>query len=102
MRSASAPLDFDLDLARDQSEKNPVYYLQYAHARIASILRFAEQEGIVQGSATDAYVTLLNSPEEIRLMKIITSFSEAVELAAKNLEPHRMCEYLETCRNGIP
>jgi arginyl-tRNA synthetase len=95
MRTASSPLDFDLNLARDQSEKNPVYYLQYGHARIASILRFAEQEGIDPKKHDKADLTLLSSEEEQKLIKILLAFPEEVEKSAEYYEPHRLCEYLK-------
>lgn len=92
MRSMSSHLNFDLNLARQQSEENPVYYLQYAHARIASIIRHAHQQGIEQESEPD--VSLLTQPEEISLMKLLVSFPDVVESCAATYEPHRLAEYL--------
>jgi arginyl-tRNA synthetase len=96
MRSSSSHLEFDLNLAKEQSEKNPVYYLQYAHARIASILRFAESEGIF--CATDSYPDikygLLKGQAEVALVKILLDFPVTVELCAMSFEPHRLTTYL--------
>ncbi len=96
MRSTSSHLEFDLNLAKEQSEKNPVYYLQYAHARIASIIRFAEGQGTF--STTDSFDTidysLLKGPAEISLVKLLLEFPESVELCASSFEPHRLTTYL--------
>jgi arginyl-tRNA synthetase len=92
MRSIGSHLNFDLRLAKEQSEENPVYYLQYAHARICSILRFAESEG-----RTDEGVVrfdLLKMPEEADLMKALLEFPGVMESCAITFEPHRLTEYL--------
>jgi arginyl-tRNA synthetase len=96
MRSASSHLEFDLNLAKEQSEKNPVYYLQYAHARIASILRFAESQGTLKkpDSCSDVDCTLLRESAEVSLIKLLLDFPEIVESCALALEPHRMTTYL--------
>ncbi|MDH7514358.1 MAG: arginine--tRNA ligase [Bacteroidota bacterium] len=93
MRSANSHLEFDIRLAREQSENNPVYYLQYAHARIASILRFAQSEGMSLEAAPD--VSLLRRPEEIALMKTILEFPETVLFCADSYEVHHLCTYLQ-------
>lgn len=95
MRGAGAPLDFDLDLARDQSEKNPVFYLQYGHARINSILRLAEQEGVAMPALDSVDVTMLTSAPEQNLIKILLRFPEEVRTAALHFEAHALCEYLK-------
>ncbi len=98
MRSVSSHLEFDLNLAKEQSEKNPVYYVQYAHARIASILRFAEGEGLLAPSPgvdhlrTD--LSLLKHPEEIALVKLLLDFPETIESASFGYEPQRLTNYL--------
>jgi arginyl-tRNA synthetase len=92
MRSMDSHLNFDLGLAKTQSDENPVYYLQYAHARIASIIRYAESEGV--GITTPADLKLLNKPEEIDLMKQLEQFPDMVESCALTFEPHRLAEYL--------
>jgi arginyl-tRNA synthetase len=96
MRSASSHLEFDLNLAKEQSEKNPVYYLQYAHARIASILRFAESQAAIKKSDSSADVdfALLKEGAEISLVKLLLDLPEIIESCAQALEPHRMTTYL--------
>ncbi|MBN1614972.1 MAG: arginine--tRNA ligase [Deltaproteobacteria bacterium] len=94
MRRSDSHLDFDLELAKRQSNENPVYYVQYAHARIASVLRTAGQRNLVIPSYSEVDRTLLKLPEEIGLIKTITRFPEIVEGAARTLEPHRLTFYL--------
>ncbi len=92
MRGIGSHLNFDLALAKEQSEQNPVLYLQYAHARIASIIRNAESLGIdVTGPAESS---LLNEEEEIKLIKSLLRFPDVVESCASTFEPHRLAEYL--------
>jgi arginyl-tRNA synthetase len=95
MRSASAPLDFDLDLARDHSEKNPVFYLQYGYARIAGLLRVAEREGVQIPDPSTIDVALLAAPEEQRLIRTLLQFPGTVKHAALAYEPHVIPEYLK-------
>lgn len=98
MRSVGTHLEFDIALAKEQSEKNPVYYLQYAHARIASILRFAEQEGFNNAdyhsvlNSTD--FSVIQAKEEIDLLKKLLEFPEIVQSCALTFEPHRLTTYL--------
>lgn len=92
-RSMSSHLNFDLSLARTQSEENPVYYVQYAHARICSILRHAEREGLDAESEAD--FTLLGAPEEIELIKVLLGYPGVVSAAARDFESHRIPAYLE-------
>ncbi len=94
MRRSDSHLDFDLELAKRQSNENPVYYVQYAHARICSILRMAAERGIAAPAAGEADASLLRLPEETDLIKAITRFPEVVEGAARTLEPHRLTFYL--------
>ena len=98
MRSNTSHLEFDLNLAKEQSEKNPVYYLQYAHARIASILRFAETEGVAGKVADPEAVArvadLLESASEVDLIKRLLEFPEQVDSACSSFEPHRLTVYL--------
>ena len=89
-RSADAHMDFDLDLAKKQSNENPVYYVQYAHARIASILRYA---GEVDLSASD--VQLLKHDAEQALIRKMLELPELVETMARNLEPHHLPHYAQ-------
>jgi len=92
MRRADSPLDFDLQLARRQSDENPVYYVQYAHARIASVTRFAEEKGLGEPRG-DADLSVLSSPEERDLMVHLLFFPYIVEGAALSREPHRLTIY---------
>ena len=98
MRSVSTHLDFDLNLAVEQSDKNPVYYVQYAHARIASILRFAESEGLYSSSNASGEesidTSLLVQPEEIALIKLLMEFPDTVESSCFSFEPQRITTYL--------
>ncbi len=95
-RSHDSGLDFDLELAKQTNSENPVYYVQYVHARITGILLKAKEEKIV--SSIDfkkgEYLDLLNEPEEIRLIKILNAFKENVEKSAKTLHPHIIFTYL--------
>lgn len=88
--SANAPMDFDLELAVKESNENPVYYVQYMHARIAGILRNAAEQGIARA---DADVNLLQHPSELQLVKQMLKLEEIVELAATKLEPHHLTHY---------
>lgn len=92
MRSIGSHLNFDLKLAREQSDENPVYYLQYAHARIASIVRYAESEGAQADRPIE--FGLLTEPEEIVLLKKLVEFPDMVESCAASYEPHRIADYL--------
>jgi len=95
MRRSDSHLDFDLEIAKKQSNENPVYYVQYAHARICSIIRMAQQEqGIALPVYKDINPALLNEPEEITLIKLMARYPEMIYGAAKSLEPHRITFYL--------
>ena len=94
-RHYESHLDFDLELAKKKSNDNPVYYVQYVHARIASIIRKAEEEkGIKAILKDDDAVALLISPEETALIKALARYPETIETAANNLEPHRITYFL--------
>ncbi len=92
MRRANSPLDFDLDLARKQSDENPVYYVQYAHARISSVLRFAEGKGF-RWREEEPDLHLLKSEAARALMVHITFFPAVIEGSALSREPHRLTVY---------
>ncbi|MBM3216449.1 arginine--tRNA ligase [Candidatus Poribacteria bacterium] len=92
LRSAGTHLAFDVDLAKQSTNENPVYYLQYAHARIASIFRQAQERGIEADGDADA--SLLGEPEELALIKVCASFPDVVADAAEAYEPHRIPHYL--------
>jgi arginyl-tRNA synthetase len=94
MRRSDSHLDFDLELAKRQSNENPVYYVQYAYARICSIIRMAAERGVVTPLYSETELILLKLPEEIDLIKAITRFPEVVDGAARTLEPHRLTFYL--------
>jgi arginyl-tRNA synthetase len=94
MRRSDSHLDFDLEVAKRQSIENPVYYVQYAHARICSILKMAEEKGFKVLRLSELEPSLLQLPEEIELIKTITRFPEMIEGAARALEPHRLTFYL--------
>jgi len=91
-RSADSQMDFDLELAKKQSVDNPVYYVQYAHARIASILRLARQRGINYG---DGDVSLLTTEPELTLIRKMLLLPEIVEVVACTLEPHHLVYYAQ-------
>lgn len=95
MRRPDSHLEFDLELAKKQSAENPVYYVQYAHARLASLFRVAQNRGILVPPAGDANLTVLVQPEEFRLIKHLSSFPGLVEGCARALEPHRLTFYLQ-------
>ncbi len=91
-RSADSQMDFDLELAKKQSVENPVYYVQYAHARIASILRLAEERGI---DYSQGDVSLLTTEAEMSLIRKMLLLPEIVEIVAHNLEPQHILYYSE-------
>jgi len=94
MRRPDSQLDFDLELAKRQSAENPVYYVQYAHARICSIMTEAPSKGIVLPRFADINVHLLKLPEELDLLKYLAAYPEVIEASALSLEPHRIPFYL--------
>jgi arginyl-tRNA synthetase len=96
LRKADSHLDFDLDLAKKESAENPVFYVQYAHARIASIFEQARQKGVaVSGSdLPQIEIERLVLREELDLIRELVGFSEAVENSAAGLEPHYLVSYL--------
>jgi arginyl-tRNA synthetase len=95
MRRADTHLDFDLELAKQQSSDNPVYYVQYAHARLASLFRVAHEREIRLPAVQDVDHTLLIQNEELGLIKILSQYPFVVEGSAMALEPHRVTFYLQ-------
>lgn len=94
-RRHDSPLDFDLEVAKAKTNDNPVYYVQYVHARISSILRkAAEERGIREIQADAEAVDRLREPEEIQLLKHLANYPETVAEGARALEPHRIAFYL--------
>ena len=92
MRSGDSHMDFDLDLAVSQSNENPVYYAQYAHARISSILRSAAEQGL---SASEEHLNLLQAEKEIDVLKKMGDFPQVVAEAARIRSPHRVATYIQ-------
>lgn len=93
-RSADSQMDFDIDLAKTQSDENPVYYVQYAHARIASVLCTAAERGWTDWS--DGDVGLLTHPRELDLIRRMIQLPEVVARAAIDLAPHHLCYYAQS------
>jgi arginyl-tRNA synthetase len=95
MRRSDAQLDFDLDLAKSQAPENPVYYVQYCHARIKSIISFAAEKGFPIPERFDvSLLSRLDQKEEAELIRHLGSFGEVVERSAEAMEPHRVTFYL--------
>ena len=92
MRSLDSQLDFDLDLAKSKSSENPVYYIQYAHARICSIFRQAQDAGIAK--VEQPKLSLLTDESEIALIKKMAAYVEEIEYAAQERAPHRIARYV--------
>jgi arginyl-tRNA synthetase len=93
-RRPDAHLEFDLEVAKQQSSENPVYYVQYAHARLASVFRQAAAQGIEVLEFDPARLPRLTWPEELTILKMLANYPELVEGAARNLEPHRITYFL--------
>jgi arginyl-tRNA synthetase len=94
-KASGSHLDFDLDLAVKQSNENPVYYVQYAHARICSMLRLIESEGTKMPSTDEADLTKLTAPEELELMRKLAEYPDEIRISAQTLEPSRLTRYVE-------
>ncbi len=94
-RHSNSKLDFDLELAKQQNADNPVYYVQYAHARVCSINRKAQEEGLKNPGPGEADVSALVLPEELGLTKTLFRYPELVEGAGCSFEPHRITNYLQ-------
>lgn len=93
-RKADSHLEFDLDLAKRQSTDNPVFYVQYAHARVCSLMKQAASAGVALPAAADAPLHLLTTEEELAVTKLLSSYPDVVEDAARFCEPHRVVFYL--------
>ena len=94
MRRCEQHLDFDLELAKSRSNDNPVYYVQYAHARISSVLRQCAERGMNAGVEPEAAFDILVEAEPIALMRTLAKYSEVLASAAQALEPHQLATYL--------
>lgn len=97
MRSHEQHLDFDLDLAKSRSNENPVYYIQYAHARICSVFRNLEQAGLIYNSAIgEAALSRLTEEHELALMRTLSRYPEVIDMSARLRAPHVLAHYLHT------
>ncbi len=97
MRSHEQHLDFDLDLAKSKTNENPVYYIQYAHARICSVFRNLEQMNKTHNPAIgEAALKLLTEPNEIRLLRELSRYPEVIESSARLRAPHQLAHYLQS------
>ncbi len=102
MRRCEQHMDFDLDLAKSQSADNPVYYVQYAHARVCSVLRQGAEKGIaLEPSPGATHLELLAEDHEQTLLKDLARYPEVVETAALGEEPHQIAAYLRELANGL-
>lgn len=95
LREANSQFEFDLDLAIEQSSKNPVYYVQYAHARICSILRNLENEGYTLKKLSREQFNVLDTPEETELIRYIASLPNTVDTAARDYDPSKITRYTQ-------
>jgi arginyl-tRNA synthetase len=93
-RHHESPLDFDLEVAKQKTNDNPVYYVQYVHARISSIARKAKEKGFNISKWNDAAISILKEPEENSLIKIMSRFPDVIQTSATLMEPHRITYYL--------
>ena len=94
MRKQASHLDFDLDLARQETDENPVFYVQYAHARVSSLIRFAEDRGQVAQSPDDIDLSDVRKGDACQLVLMLADFPRLIESAAEAREPHRLTTYL--------
>ncbi len=95
MRSSDSAIDFDIEVVTRQTMDNPVYYVQYAHARIASLLRVAGERGVELPPWRDVDLNVLTEPAELDLIRALSELPETVGLAAESLTPHRLARYTE-------
>ncbi len=93
-KNHDSPLDFDIDMAKKRDPNNPVYYVQYAHARICSIFRKAQEESLALPSQPQEVVNRLELPQELELIRIMAQYPDLLEEISKALEPHRLTYYL--------
>ncbi|MBQ7218442.1 MAG: arginine--tRNA ligase, partial [Ruminococcus sp.] len=100
-REANTQMDFDLDLAIQQDSQNPVYYVQYAHARICSILRNIEAQGVAIRSCTDDELMLLTAPEETELIHLLSAFDSEIIAAARDYDPTKVTKYVTNVATGF-
>ncbi|WP_347252444.1 arginine--tRNA ligase [Legionella sp.] len=102
LRKPEQHMDFDLDLAKSESNDNPVYYIQYAHARISSVLRQLHERGLSWDEAKGLEsLDLLVEPHEVALISLISRYPEVIEASAKACEPHQLAYYLRELATGL-
>src|SRR5262249_963015 len=102
MRSNDQHLDFDMELAKSRTNENPVYYIQYAHARVSSGLRQLQERGLTHDAANGlAFLQKLKEPQETQLIKRLSSFPEVIRLAATLRAPHSLVHYLRDLANDF-
>jgi arginyl-tRNA synthetase len=102
MRSNDQHLDFDMELAKSRSNENPVYYIQYAHARVSSVLRQLQERGLEHDVAHGiASLTKLNEPQELQLIKRLSAYPEVIKQAAALRAPHSLVHYLRDLANDF-
>jgi arginyl-tRNA synthetase len=102
MRSHEQHLDFDLNLAKSHSNENPVYYIQYAHARVCSVLRQVEQKDLYHNEAIgEAALDLLTEDHELALTRTLSRFPETIESAALSRTPHLLAHYLHSVATAL-
>jgi arginyl-tRNA synthetase len=102
MRSNDQHLDFDLELATARSNDNPVYYIQYAHARVASVMRQLQERGLTHDPAHgQACLNRLTEPQELQLLKRVSAFPEIVRQCAAQRAPHTLVHYLRDLANDF-
>jgi len=102
MRKPEQHMDFDLDLAKSESSDNPVYYIQYAHARISSVLRQLQERGLSWDKTEGlAHVEQLNQAQETALITLLSRYPEMLISAAQTCEPHQIAYYLRELANGL-
>lgn len=94
-RDSKTHLEFDLELAKQRSADNPVYYVHYAHARIASLWRVAESRGIARKAGADTDLSVLTDPDELGLIRKLSAFPDVLQASATAFEPHRITYYLQ-------
>ena len=94
MRAAGSHMDFDLDLAVSQSNENPVFYVQYAHARICSIIRILAESGVRVTSFDEIDASLLKKDEEIELLEVLAKLPEQIKASAESFDPSNLTHYL--------
>lgn len=102
MRKPEQHLDFDLDLAKSQSSDNPVYYIQYAHARICSVMRQLQERGLSWDEAQGlTYLASLQQPQEVILLNMLDRYPEVIATAVEHCEPHQLAYYLRELANSL-